>query len=261
MSDVQAAMGDLPGAVANATRSLAAFKAVAASDPTGIPAQQSLAISLFKTGDVLGNPNFPNNGDTAGAMSHYQAALALLRSLPPPEGDDFKTQRLIGLVEERLGTMMEVAGDIGAARLHYHASETIRLQLAQEHPENTDAVRDAAIAHEKMANVLAAAGDLNGALASRQQSLEIFTRLAQADPQNVLAQQSLGISYMHLADLLGSPADPSLGRRAEAIANYQNAADILKKYSDPAEVKNRGNLELIQERLQQLQASAGKTNQ
>jgi non-specific serine/threonine protein kinase/serine/threonine-protein kinase len=257
MSDVQAARGDLAAAVANAQRSLAAFAAVATADPTSVAAQQSYAISHFKTGDVLGNPNFPNNGDRAGAQRHYEAALALLKSLPPPTAaDDYKTSRLIGLVEERLGTMAELANDIAAAREHYSASTDIRLKLAREHPENTDVVRDAAIAHEKMANVQTAAGDLDAALESRQQSLAIFTRLAEADPKNVLAQQSLGISYMHLADLLGAPDGSSLGRREEAIVHYQRAAEELRKSSDPADAKSRGYLEAIEASLAKLQLSS-----
>ncbi|MGI9087807.1 MAG: protein kinase domain-containing protein [Chthoniobacterales bacterium] len=256
ISDVQAAMGNLPAAVANAQRSLGAFTKLAQADPTAIAAQQSLAISLFKAGDVFGNPNFPNNGDAAGALQLYQRARALLQSLPASNADDFKTQRLLGLVEERLGTMMELSGDVAAARTQYHDSEVIRLRLAQEHPENADAVRDAAVAHEKMANVLAATGDLEAALQARQQSLAIFARLAQADPQNVLAQQSLGISHMHLADLLGAPASPNLGRFQEAIVNYERASEILRKCTDPADAKNRGNLEAIAVSLNQLQALA-----
>ncbi|MGZ5020057.1 MAG: protein kinase domain-containing protein, partial [Chthoniobacterales bacterium] len=250
MCDVQSAMGDMPAAVANAQRSLAAFKSIAEANPNDVAAQQSLAISYFKTGDVLGNPNFPNSGDTAGALKHYEAALALLQSLPPATPDDYKTRRLTGLLQERIGTMLEEAGKIEDAESHYRESQTIRLELAEQHPENTDVVRDAAIAYEKMANVQTAAGHLDAALESRQRSLEIFTRLAEADPKNVLAQQSLGISYMHLADLLGT-----LGRRAEAIANDQRARDILSKSTESSESKIGTLLRAIQQHLDKLQSA------
>ncbi|MGZ4967606.1 MAG: tetratricopeptide repeat protein, partial [Chthoniobacterales bacterium] len=250
MCDVQSAMGDMPAAVANAQRSLAAFKSIAEANPNDVAAQQSLAISYFKTGDVLGNPNFPNSGDTAGALKHYEAALALLQSLPPATPDDYKTRRLTGLLQERIGTMLEEAGKIEDAESHYRESQTIRLELAEQHPENTDVVRDAAIAYEKMANVQTAAGHLDAALESRQRSLEIFTRLAEADPKNVLAQQSLGISYMHLADLLGT-----LGRRAEAIANDQRARDILSKSTESSESKIGALLRAIQQHLDKLQSA------
>ncbi|MDQ6622616.1 MAG: protein kinase [Verrucomicrobiota bacterium] len=248
MSDVQAAMGDLPAAVANAQRSLAAFQSFAESDPS-VAAQQSLAISSFKTGDVLGNPNFPNNGDKAGALEHYQRALRILQKLPAAEGDDFKTPRLIGLVEERLGTMFEVAENIPAAREHYAASRTIRLRLAEAHPENTDVLRDAAIADEKMANIMTASGDLQAALEHRQRSLEIFARLAEADPKNALAHRSLAISYEHLGDLLGNPKGPNLGRIPEAIAAYHRAEQILTGLSDAADTRTRESLQEVRAAL------------
>ena len=249
MCDVQAAMGDLPAAVANAQRSLAAFQALAESNPADVAAQQSLAISHFKTGDVLGNPNFPNNGDVAGAMNHYDAALKILQSLPVGSADDFKTRRLIGLVEERLGTIFEETGNIAEAERHYQASQVIRLQLAEQHADNTEIVRDAAIAHEKIANVQTAAGNFAGALENRQRSLEIFTRLAEADPRNVLAQRSLGISYLHLAELLESP---QIGRRNDAVANYRRALEILTRNSDANDPHTRAYVDTIQERLKRL---------
>ncbi len=250
MCDVQSAMGDLPGAVANAQRSLAEFKSIADANPHDVAAQQSLAISYFKTGDVLGNPNFPNNGDAAGALKHYEAALALLQSLPPSTPDDYKTRRLTGLVQERIGTMFEESGNIAEAENHYRDSQTIRLELAEQHPENTDVVRDAAIAHEKVANTQTAAGHLDAALDSRARSLKIFTRLAEADPKNVLAQQSLGISYMHLAEL-----SAALDRRTEAIADFQRAREILTKTAESSESKIGEYLRTIQEQLVKLQAA------
>jgi len=255
MCEVQSAMGNLPGAVANAGRSLAAFKALAETNPAEVAAQRSLAISLLKFGDVLGNPNFPNNGDQEGAIAHYQSALTILQALPPSEdAGDFKTRRLIALIDERLGTMLDLRGNTTEAERRFRESQTIRLELAEQHPENTDLVRDAAIAYEKMANVLTASGNLPAALESRQQSLGIFTRLAEADPKNVLAQQSLAISCMHLADLLGSPKAHNLGRPAEAIAAYERARDLLTKHGDPADPKIRGRLQLIEGHLRILRA-------
>ncbi|MCA1659371.1 MAG: hypothetical protein LC642_02345, partial [Verrucomicrobiaceae bacterium] len=251
MCDVQAARGDLTAAIANAHRSLAAFKAIADRAPEDVAAQQSFAISYFKTGDVLGNPNFPNGGDVNEALRHYHAALHILQSLVLAQ-DEFRTQRLLGVVHERLGTMFETVRDFPEAEHHYSESRTIRLRLAEQHQANMDVVRDAAIAHEKMGNVQTAAGDLTAALENRQRSLEIFTRLAEADPKNVLAQRSLGISYLHLAELLGSPESPNLGRRSEAIGHYERALEILSKTSEAHDAKVRARIELIQERLRRL---------
>ncbi|MGI8819782.1 MAG: protein kinase domain-containing protein [Chthoniobacterales bacterium] len=252
MSDVQASLGDLPTAVATAQRSLAAFQATAQRHPGDVPAQQALAISHVKVGDVLGNPNLPNVGDTAGARKHYEAALAVLEALPRSIADDFKTRRFTGIAHERLGSIYETEGNLGDAERHYRASQGVRLEVAQKYPESMDAIRDVAIAHEKMANIMAAAGDLNGALAARQQSLATFRQLAASDPRNVYAQRSLAISHLHLADLLGSPDAPNLGRPQEAIVEYQAARQILSQHFDPAD----GSLQLVEKHLRVLQVTS-----
>ncbi|HEY0370106.1 MAG TPA: protein kinase [Chthoniobacterales bacterium] len=256
MADVLAVQGNLPGAVENARRSLAAFEEIANANPSDVAAQRSVAISHLKNGDVLGNPNFANRGDTQAALAEYGTALNILQKLPRPEGDDFKTERMIGVVEERLGTMFETAHDVAAARQHYESSCAIRLRLAEQQPHNFDVVRDAAVAHEKIANVLTTAGDLNGALAERQRSLAIFQQLAESDPRNVFAQQSLAVSYMHLADLLGRPDGQNLGRVEEAIQNFERAADILEHHADNSDAKTREALESARSSLQKLRSTA-----
>lgn len=254
MSDVQAVTGDMAGAVESALSSLSAFKKLAETDPTNVAAQQSLAISYIKVGDVLGNPNFPNNHDPAGSTENYRSSLAILQSLGKSDPNNAKTRRLLGLVHERLGTMHEEQGNVTAARDNYLQSQVIRQSLATASPENADAVRDLAIAHEKVGNAMVALGDFNGALESRRKSLEILNRLAKADPGNVQAQQSLAISYMHLADLLGSPDSSNMGHRAEAVKNYSVASDILTglKKKDPTNTKTTITIERINGLLQRI---------
>ena len=254
MSDVQAATGDIAGAVESARSSLSAFKALAEADPTNIAAQQSLAISHIKAGDVLGNPNFPNNGDQAGGMGNYRSSLTTLQSLNKSDPNNSKTQRLLGLVYERIGTMNEEEGDVVAARDNYLESRVIRHSLATGSPENTEVIRDLAIAHEKVANVMIATGNLTGALESRLKSLEIFSQLAKADPGNAQARQSLAISYMHLADLFGNPDSLNMDRRAEAVKNYRLAREILTelKKTDATDTKTQSTLDRINDLLKRI---------
>ncbi len=227
IGEVQAAKGALPAAVLSANRSLALFKTLAQAAPSNTNVRVSLAISHQKLGDVLGNPDFPNAGDRAGALQNYRASLAILRAVQQNEPENISANRLLGVAHERLGTVLEAEGDIAAARESFRESQRLREQLARAHPNDTNIIRDVAIAHEKMANVLTQAGEFQRALANRRRSLATFQRLAEADPQNVQAQQSLAISHFHLADLLGKPGSPNLGSPAEALAHYRKAAAIL----------------------------------
>ncbi|HYG11848.1 MAG TPA: serine/threonine-protein kinase [Pyrinomonadaceae bacterium] len=257
MSDAQAATGDTAGAVESQRRSLSIFKAIADAAPANAEAQQSLAISYVKLGDVLGNRNFNNSGEEAGAMQSYRSAAAILETLYAADPANPKTRRLLGLIYERLGTMLEAAGKADEALETYRKSRAIREPLAADFPTDTDAIRDAAIAHEKIGDALAAKGELAEALESRRKSLKIFQSLVDADPQNVQARQSLAISYLHLGEVLGNPGAPNLGRPAEALKYYRLAWEILKADNDPAataNVKTRETLEVIRQRMEALGA-------
>jgi non-specific serine/threonine protein kinase/serine/threonine-protein kinase len=254
MSDVQSVTGDISGAVESAQSSWTAFKGLADSDPGSSAAQQSLAISYIKVGDVSGNPNFPNNNDQAGSLRNYRASLAIFQALDKSDPNNPKIRRLLGLVYERIGTMHEVEGNIVSARESYLESQAIRQSLASSAPENTEVVRDLAIAHEKIGNVMIAMGNLTAALESRRKSLEIFSQLAKADPGNVQARQSLAISYMHLGELFGDPDAPNLGQPTEATKNYRAAMEILKvlKDSDPTDTKVQTTIDRINGLMQRL---------
>jgi len=254
MSDVQGVMGNLTAAVNSAYKSLVIFKSLAEADPTNVRAQRSLGISYIKVGDVLGNSNFPNAGDEAGAMTNYQASLAVWQALDQANPNNSDIRSWLGLIHERIGSIFEQQGRIDVALESYRESQTIREALAKENPQNTDAVRNAAIANEKMGNVMTALKNLDAAFENRSRSLQIFKQLADADPRNAQAQQSLAISYIHLADLLGYPGSPNLGRQNEARQNYQHARDILKREKDSGSTdsKVQTNLDLIRDRLSNL---------
>ncbi len=257
MSDAQAATGDAAGAVESQRKSLSIFKAIADAAPANAEAQRSLAISYVKLGDVLGNANFNNSGDEAGAMQSYRASAEILETLYAADPANAKTRRLLGLIYERLGTMLEAAGKVDEALETYRRSKAIREPLAADFPTDTDAVRDAAIAHEKIGDVMTAKGELREALESRRKSLEIFQSLVDADPQNVQARQSLAISHLHLGEVLGDPGTPNLNRPAEALKHYRLALDLLKSGGDSAtaaNVKTRETLELIRRRMEALGA-------
>jgi serine/threonine protein kinase len=240
-ADVLAATGDISGAVEAIRSSLAIFKNIAAADRSNAAAQQSAGISYIKTGDVLGNPNFPNLGDAAAALTNYRSSLEIWQALEKADSSNQKVRRFLGMVHERIGTILESTKNFAEALDNYRESLPIREELAAANPSDTDAVREVAIGYEKIGNVLAQTNQLDAALENRHKSLDIFQRLATADRQNVQAQQSLAISQMHLADLLGDPDMPNLRRRAGALEAYQRALAIFDGITraDPANVASR----------------------
>ncbi len=249
-ADVLAVTGQISSAVQYSNSSLQIFQSLADAQPANIKARQSLAISRIKSGDVLGNPNFPNAGDVAAALRNYQASLAIWTSLTNAAPRDTTDRRFLGLTYERIGTMLETQEKFSEALANYRQSLAIREALSRDFPADSDAVRDVAIIHEKLANVLTANGNLAGALDDRQTSLEILKRLVAADPQNMQARQSLAISYVHLGDLFGYPDVPNLQRLSDAREAYRRALETLSsaREIESADAKTREILSSIHER-------------
>jgi tetratricopeptide (TPR) repeat protein len=240
IADVLAVSGDIAGALRSAKTSLAIFERIALSQPANADAEQSLAISLIKVGDVSGNPNFANAGDAAAALSRYQESLAIWQAQERVDPSNAKVRRFLGLVHERLGTILLSGNDKPSALEHLRLSSQIREGLAADFPADIEVLRDTAIAHEKIGDAFSQNGDLAAALESRSRSLAIFQRLVELDPQNVYLQLSLAISHQHMAELLAKPDAPNLERTAEGLQHCRIGIEILNSINaDRANAKTR----------------------
>lgn len=252
-ADVLAVTGDISGAVKSARASLEIFRRIAESEPGNAGAQESLAISHIKVGDISGNPNFSNAGDAAAALDNYRASLAIWEARAKSDPSSPKVRRFLGVSHERLGTMYSAANDPAQALEHYQQSLAVREALAADDPADTDKIRDSAIAQEKIGNVLTMMNDLPAALDYRSKSLAIFERLAAADPQNVVAQVSLAVSHLHMAQLLADPDSPNLGRAEEALNHCRAGLDILnpinREHATAHTRKIAGELQTLTEKL------------
>jgi tetratricopeptide (TPR) repeat protein len=231
LSDLQAWTGDVPGAVATGHKSLTLFAALAEADPLQVAAQQTLVRSHLKLGDVLGNPLFPNAGDLAGALQQYHCALELCQALAAADATNLTTRRSLGLVYERLGTIVKAQGELPTALHHFRTSLALRTAFAADYPAHADGRRDLGVGYEKIGDTLLLLGDLPGALAHYRQSLPIFDALAAADPHNAQARHSLAISYEKLVEVLTQTGDApgalSLARQSLALREALATADPL----------------------------------
>ena len=239
MGDVLAWSGSIGAGVSAARRSLGFFEALAREAPGDAAKQRSLAISHIKVGDVSGNPSFPNDGNPREALAHYRVSSAILEDLSRRDPADSRTRRFLGIVHERLGTVLNELGETSDALEAYRRSFAIREALVADQPNNTDARRDAAIASEKIGDVLKVMGDSKGALEGYSKALAGFESLAAADPDNANATRSLSIIQIKMGDALAGA-----GRSEEALALYRKALATREKLSssDPASLQARRDL-------------------
>ncbi len=232
LADVLSWSGDLDGALDHMRTSQRVFTELAAR-PRAADQRFNAAVADIKLGDVLGNPNFPNAGQTAEAQRHYDAALTMLRTLAAEPGAEARVRRYVGIVLERIGTMHEVTGALDAAQVAYAESFSIRQALARSGEINDEFQRDLAIAYEKLGNVKRRRDDVPGAVVDYRGALRQFERLARADPSNAIAARSVAISQetlasalvllRHDAEALGMWLAARDGHRATAAGDPDNA--------------------------------------
>jgi tetratricopeptide (TPR) repeat protein len=153
IGDAEAWTGDVHQGVEHARLALEHSRYLANAQPASATDQSSLATRHIKLGDLLGNPYFPNLADEAGALTHYRRALALLRGLHPDSAKQWAIRRRVGLVHERIGTMLRQDGRNDEALAELTQSLAIREVLARENSANVDALRDVAIAHQQLCGV------------------------------------------------------------------------------------------------------------
>jgi serine/threonine protein kinase/tetratricopeptide (TPR) repeat protein len=254
LSDMHAWSGDIDGAVTMGHKSLALFTALAEAAPLDLEARQALALSHLKMGDVLGNHHFPNAGDLPGALQQYRLSEAMLQALAAANATNLLTRRYLGLIYERLGTILKMQGDLAAALDSYQTSLTRREAFTADYPSHADGRRDLGIGYEKIGDVLLLMGELPGALARYRQSLPIFEALAAADPQNAVARRGVAISYGKLAEGLAK-----MGDVPEALRHSLQALPIREALvaADPLNARFRADLAQTLTRLAALSARLG----
>jgi non-specific serine/threonine protein kinase/serine/threonine-protein kinase len=220
LGDVTAWSGNVAAAVEHARLSLAEFGRLLEDHPSD-EHRFDLAVAHIKLADLLGNDNFPNLGDSAGADTHYADALGLLAPLVDAVPSNDVYRRYLALTRERQGQMHEQAGRLDQALVEYRASFAAREELAGRNPHHAEMSRDLAIAHEKIANVLTAQGQHRQGLESHRRSFGMLRTLYERDQSNVNAARSLGISCEKLAAVLLRNGD-----RREARALLERALEL-----------------------------------
>ncbi len=252
--DLLAWTGDIAGGVRNARRALSLWQTLGKEDPSNAAARRAVAISHLKLGDLLGNPAFANLGDRAGSLIEYRVSLSILQALLAIAPNEVAVQRYLGLIHERIGTMLELENQLPEASRHFEESLNIRERLLAANPNNAEARRDVAIAFEKIGELMALEGNDGAALETQQRSLEILKALAANDPSNVNAGRSLAISYQKLASILAKT-----GKRPESLAAFEKGREILENLASADQTGSQV-LRILSDLLKQMSgvaASAG----
>lgn len=262
--DVQDALAPLPGTtparrvlVNKALEYLANLSKESSSDQT---LQRELAAGYLRLGHLQGNPNFPNLGDTAGALASYRRALAMLEPLHQADPANPQVANDLAGAHEAQADLLTLYGDSAGAlkslrravalrdaanappaskAASYHnlavalanygsASEALALadnahQIALT-LTGPDAPRHQALSHSRLGTVLRRTGNNARAAEAYRTALRLYEQLAAADPIAARPKRELSFALEDLADL-DPPNSAPLYQRSLQLRRELSASD------------------------------------
>jgi serine/threonine protein kinase len=225
MFEFHDAIRDLPGSTP--ARELVVKRALEyidglALDASGDPSlQRELAVAYEKLGDVQGNPNYANLGDTTGAFASYRKALAIRTALLPGEREGRTAKLGAFFLYDKIGSCQQALGDFAGAMVNFQAA----LQIAENEATRTSGAEDRdwrAGSYFTIAGLLRSEGDLDGALQNYRKAMSIREAGVAAYPANLKLRTHLAGDYSYTAHVLMMQGDLS-----QAIAMNRKALEIL----------------------------------
>jgi serine/threonine protein kinase len=170
-----------------------------------------LASAYMRLGDVLGNPETSNLGDTKAALESYRKALSMVENLPP--GKMERGEYLLAQMDlrRRMGEILTVAGSNKDSLEEYAKGVQAAREALQEH----EGVRRF---DEKVANILTGyshalvqSNQDQAGLAAVKENYAVLTRMIARYPDSTDFPSWLATDYSnegralaHLGDLQGS---------------------------------------------------------
>jgi serine/threonine protein kinase/tetratricopeptide (TPR) repeat protein len=190
--------------------------------------QLELAAAYVKIGDVQGNHNFSNLGDTTGATASYRKAVEILEGSVAADAAAVPARRDLSVSYLKLGDMALQTGDAAAALYNYRKALGAAETLHAADPSNPDVRRTVALSHHKVGNGLSATGDATGALEHHRSALTLREALRKQLPADIRAQREVAISCARISRLLRGRGDLTgaleYARRAAQLSEQLAAA-------------------------------------
>jgi len=136
--------------------------------------QRDVSVSHERLGDML-----LAKGDSAGALEHFRASLAIARKLASQDPKNAMWQRDMSVGHDRLGDALSATGQARAAIEQLELSLDIRRRLTEQHPDNPQWQRDLAFSHARLGSLIEETGELDEARSRFERCEEAYRALGQ----------------------------------------------------------------------------------
>ncbi|MCZ2149314.1 MAG: protein kinase [Bryobacterales bacterium] len=213
----------------------------ASDDPS---LERELATAYQRVGDLQGNPNVANLGDTVGALKNYRRALEIREELLKTFPKDPGLRRDLAASEEAIGDLLLTGGDLEGALRGYKKSQTLREDLVKENPASRPLRSLLVKSYQNVVGLLATMGETRQAVGLARGALKMCEDMLREEPGNPEARRNLAVAYDRLGFVLSHAGD-----NAAALDNYRKALAILEKLSNehPESAQAKRELSLIYE--------------
>ena len=219
-----AAQGDYKGSLAAAERSLEIIDRLLITSPGDFDLRRLRAIGHYRLGNLLGNPNYANIGDTSGALIEFRLAADEFETLIKENPSHTPTRRSLAVLDSSISDVYLVRGQLSEARREQNRSLEIFRALLAGDPSDAQATRDVALNYSKLADIERQAGNYAAALEWASRQIPTFEALALSDPANVLLQGDFAAAYSVIGDL-----EIRLGRPYDARATFERMTALQER--------------------------------
>ena len=113
VGDLLSATGDTSGALDHRRRALSVMETVAAIAPDDVATIRQLGVAHSKLGNQLGNPNYPNVGDPAGALVELERAAAVFEKALPAHPTNAVFRRNLAIAHSNIADVLTGAEAAG----------------------------------------------------------------------------------------------------------------------------------------------------
>ena len=199
--------GELATASQLYQRAIPLWERVLERRPTDVMARRNLLITYGNLGGNLGNPLYPNLGDTAGAREYYGKALAIARDLAKADASDQLAQYDLANALAFNAILDRPKDDWPASLALLREADAILQRLVAADPQSLRKLNAAALVEEYAGRRLEALGRLNEAIEEYRRSIAAAEQTLEKAPSNPTYLVQLSASDGALAEALARRGD------------------------------------------------------
>ena len=183
--------------------------------------QRELTDGYLKVGDLQGNPNEPNLGDSSGARASYTKALDIAQTQAGSDPNDTHAREALARVNTKLGDLSEYSGNQSEALKSYRQGQAILERLIEKDPSAKNSL---VLVFQKIGTVQLQLGDTKAALDSFRRYLQIAEELSTANRSDVNARRLVAIAYQKLGATMADA-----GALSESLEKLNMARSIYEE--------------------------------